>query len=224
MGNELIYVDDSGFDKIADRRRAVLVCAGDAKLIELWKDWFTQPSPSNELPPTDRIELDGSFHDLCVTIVLKPTFEIFFSNGNYEKHEEDAWFTGTGGSYAKDCYAVNGCSIKCVQTASSFDPKTGGETKYVNFSDGASNLHGPSVSYKELEELFKQRGIVMNLTTKETRPINGSTASELAHALTSEKVSISAPTGRPPRAWTMEEKIDVSTAMRRIVELEASED
>ena len=62
----------------------------------------------------------------------------------------------------------------------------------------------------------------MNMATKEIRSINGTGSSDLAEAITKEKVSISAPTGHPPRTWTLQEKLDVSSAMRRVVELEQS--
>lgn len=222
LPNELVFVDNTGFDKIAERTRAVMICAGDAKLIDQWKVWFVQPTPSNEVPPTDRAELDGSFHEIYVTIIVKPTYEVLFSSGDYIKYLEDAAFAGSGRGFARDCYAVNGCSIKCVETASSHDPKTGGETKYVDFTSGTSNLHQQIVTFQELEASFLQKGMVMNMATKEIRSINGTGSSELAEAITKEKVNISAPTGHPPRTWTLQEKLDVSSAMRRVVELEQS--
>lgn len=222
-GLDLVYVDDTGFDKIADRPSAVMVCAGDAKLIDAWKEWFTQPVPSNEVPPTDRIELDGSFHELYVAIVKKTTSEILFSRGDYLNHLDHASFTGTGGQYAMGCYAVNGCSIRCVETAAAHDPQTGGQIKYVDFANQASNLHPSKVRFSELEGILKKKGMVMNTVNKQTRPISGALATEIAQALAKEQVSISAPTGHPPRTWTMQEKIDVSSAMRKIVEAEAIE-
>ncbi|MDR7068159.1 hypothetical protein J2X02_000976 [Pseudoxanthomonas japonensis] len=219
-GRQLIFVDNSGFEKIAERPLAVMICAGDAKLIDEWKRWFTTPIPANELPPTDRIELDGSFHEIYVTIIKKPEYAVVFSSGDYKQLEHRASFTGSGADFAMACYAINGCSEKCVDSASAQDPRTGGDVKYVDFQTMTSNVNGPYVSMQELEQMFSDRGTVMDLDTKQTSPISAMNKTEIAKALEAGRASIAAPTGRAPRAWTMEEKVAVSDAMRAIVEQE----
>lgn len=221
------YADDTGFDKIAERQNAVMVCAGDAKLIEAWKAWFSEPLPSNDLPPTDRIELDGSFHELYVAIVEKPSFTVLFYSGDYDHvggsgnfEDADASFTGSGGGFAKCCYTVNACSLKCVATAAESDPATGGEVKFVDVAQGTSNVGAELKTIQAIRDKLVTEGTLMNMTTKAKEQISGLTKTELTEALAANKVSIAAPTGRAPRAWTMEEKLKVSEVMRRIVESE----
>lgn len=221
------FADDTGFDKIAERPHAVMICAGDAKLIEEWKTWFSSPVPSNELPPTDRSELDGSFHEIYITIIQKPSFTVLFYSGDYDHHGDvptfegaDASFTGSGGGFAKACYAANGCSLKCVESAGQQDPATGGEVKFVDFESGSSNLNTVSTTIQSIRDKLSTEGTVMNMTTKATEQISNLHRTELAKALAADKVSIAAPTGRPPRTWTVQEKLKVSEVMRQIVESE----
>ncbi len=222
------YADNTGFDKIAQRDGAVLICAGDAKLIEQWKAWFTSDEPVNEIPPTDRVELDGSFHEIYVTIVrMEPEpFTVAFHSGDYDHFggvansidDADASFTGSGGGYAKACYSVHSCSLKCVDTAGQSDPATGGEVKFVDLASQTSNLSAVPASYESILEKLRTEGTVMNMTTMAKEQISNLNRTELAQALAANKLSVAAPTGRAPRTWTVEEKRKVSEVMRDIVQ------
>ncbi|WP_155767673.1 hypothetical protein [Xanthomonas hortorum] len=111
IGGHLVYVDDTGFDKIADRASAGMICAGDAQLIGAWKEWFLARDQI-DLPPTERRLSNGALSPICVTIISKPGFTIDFSSGNYHAYQNLALFCGSCASSAMACFSVNKCSTQ----------------------------------------------------------------------------------------------------------------
>jgi hypothetical protein len=213
---QLVYVDDTGFEKIADRPRATMICAGNALLIQAWKEWFK--SPTEELPPTEIDTVNGP-DTIVLTVLQKPEFNNLFTNGWYDVFEDAAKFCGTGAEFAKDCYSVNGCSIQCVSTAGQHDPQTGGITKYVEFDSLQSNLPMKTASALEAFEQLKSRGMVLDMKTNTVTPINSSPEA-IRNALSAGVSSMSAPSGQPVRPWTEQEKRDVKKAMETVLRLE----
>ena len=215
----LYFVDDTGFDKIEDRPSAVMVCAGNALLIELWRTWFIAGDYS-VLPPTEIQFPNGAIDAIYVTIVSKPDFTIDFTRGLYDSFQDDARFCGTGAQFAKDCYSVNGCAVRCVETAKGIDPQTGGETKFYDFKTFQSNLSAAPMSLAELQDELFNRGMVMNMKTRTVTPMGPMDTDALKQALGAGNVSLCAPTGQAPRAWSDREKADAKAALQRIVERE----
>ena len=215
------YVDDTGFDKIVERASAVMICAGDAKLIDAWKNWFTDPNPSYLAPQSQVIGLNGNvIAEVAVTIISKPHFGIEFSRGNYESFEDAAHFCGTGGLAAKDCYSINGCSLRCVDSAKELDLCTGGEVKFYDIATFNNNLSNPKATLRSMYDQLVGRGLAVNKQTKEVIPMDPLKQDELRQALANGTLSVSAPTGTPLRAWTDREIHDVQETMKRIVERE----
>jgi len=219
--NFVYFVDDTGFDKIAERSSAVMICAGNSGLIDQWKTWFCSPNPSYVAPPSQLIDLMGTVvAEIAVTILTKPGFQVEFSRGSYEHFEDHAYFCGTGGVPARDCYSVNGCSFKCVETAKNHDPCTGGEVKYYELHSFNNNLSSPKATLDQMLHQLVDRGFAMNKSTREITPMDPLTQEEFRKQLANGTLSVSAPTGSPLRAWTERERHDVQEAMRRIVERE----
>ena len=215
----LYFVDDTGFDKIEDRPFGVMVCAGNAALIEHWRTWFINGDYS-VTPPTEITFPNGRFDAIYVTIVTKPVFTIAFSSGLYHTYQEDANFCGSGAEFAKDCYSVNGCAHRCIETAKAGDPQTGGEVLYYDFNTAQSNLNANPMSLDELNGVLLDRGMAMDLKTQAIRKMTEVEKDALRGALNAGTASLCAPTGQAPRAWTDREKADAKEALRRIVELE----
>jgi len=72
-----VYVDDSDFDKIADRENSVLVLAGNGKLIAKWKEWWYTSLDTDNLPETN---IDGE-NVVNLMIVDKSNNKILFDAG-----------------------------------------------------------------------------------------------------------------------------------------------
>lgn len=222
LENECIaFVDNTGFDKMADRHQGTIICAGDAELIDQWRDWFLSPRINTAaLPATERLQ-NGEVRAITISLVLKPDGQILFSNGWYYDFEDHAKFSGSGAVYAKDCYSVNRCGYRAVATAAAQDPMTGGETKFVEIETFRTNLTARKTTLKDVEEQLQSRGMFMDLKTRKIEPLNGNPGGDaVAKGLRSGSFSLSAPTGQPHRAWTDREKQDLRTAMDRLAELE----
>ncbi|WP_313465672.1 hypothetical protein [Stenotrophomonas sp.] len=220
-GGYVYYVDNTHFDKIAERSTAVMICAGDAELIDQWKQWFVDEDAGYEAPPSHLQDLQGNvIAAITVTVITKPGFAVDFSEGLYHRHEDSAYFCGSGGAAAKDCYSVNGCSFRCVDSASVADPFTGGDVKYYDVSSFENNLSNPKASLQDMLDQLVDRGFAMNKTTREITPMSPLTQEELRQKLANGTLSASAPTGVPLRGWSDRARHDAQEAMRRIVERE----
>lgn len=219
-GEEIFFVDDTGFEKIVDRGSAVMICAGNAHLIEVWRRWFAGPMEEPK-PPTSVLLGDGTFDTIHLTLVAKEGFQQFFTRGEYAEHGTDARFAGSGRIVARNCYSQNGCSDRCVGTASQFDPCTGGQVLFVNFSDGAKNLNYVDMSVSDLFNKLKTDGSVMNIRTKGQSKLSDLPADYLDNAVASGAYALSAPTGVPAQEWTAEEHDQLAQAIQRIRALEA---
>jgi len=211
------YIDDSGFDKIADRAGAAMICAGDARLIDAWKQWFYKGDPDMDLPDTFRVLQNGAVSGVCISIVEKPVFTVDCKSGSYSAYRDYASFCGSGGTAALACYESHGCSLRCVDTASLYDIQTGGSVKFVEIETLKHNLGPATTTYADLEESFLKRGKIMNLVTGEHSNVQPIDEGVLRHALSAGTVALTAPTGQAPRAWTEEEKQAARDAMRRII-------
>lgn len=221
--NQLLFVDDTGFDKLAISTAHALVFAGDSLLIGQWKKWFTAPKLDfSTVPPFTRVESrDNQLKSIVASLVKKPSCEVMFTSGKFEAHGESARFSGSGALFAKDCYARNGCGRVAITSASQNDPATGGETKFVELISGSSNLSMVQATHDEMINAINQRGFVMDTKTKNVTAIsdwvasNGNAQAAVANAIG----SISAPTGSPTREWSSQEQIEFLKALQ-VVALE----
>ena len=115
-GNDyFVYVDDSGFDKIADRENTVLVLAGNGPLIAKWKEWWHTSLDTNNLPETD---INGE-NVVNLMIVDKSNNKILFDAGQKKALFCElssvmlSVFAGSGDIHAASCWSLN----RCVNTA-----------------------------------------------------------------------------------------------------------
>lgn len=216
----LVYVDDTGFDKMVERYSSAIICAGDGLLIEGWRNWFNRPLINwADLPPVDRFDQNGDSHTIVISVVVKPSGEILFSNGWYFVMGDHASFSGSGWEPARNCFAVNYCALTAVGSAGRVDPATGGETKFINVAARQSNLSKGAVTLSDVETLLHQRGMKMDLKTNTVTRFNPK-ADGSHDRISAEKINLSAPTGQPSRPWSEEEKQGLRAAMQRLAEIE----
>lgn len=217
---QFLFVDDTGFDKLAVSSAYALVFAGDSELIWHWKNWFTAPRLDfSTRPPFSRIDSKTQkLESLVASLVKKSSCQVMFTSGKFEAHGESARFSGSGALFAKDCYARNGCGRIAITTASQNDPATGGETKFIELESGSNNLSMMQATHSEMINALHQRGLVMDVKTKNVTPIsdwmanNGHAQAAVASAIG----SISAPTGSPTREWSDQEQIEFIKALHEV--------
>jgi len=224
QANLVAYVDDTGFDKLAVSTKFAMVFAGNAQLIEQWKQWFLKPALDFLRPPQVVTTLKGGLAPVSVTIgiVEKATANVIFAAGMFMSHGEIARFSGSGARFAKDCYAVNLCGRTAVGSAAKQDHFTGGETKFVELETGKMNLSIMPNTCQDMINALQQRGFVMDTKANTVTAINDwkSPTSDAQRAISAGINTLSAPTGLPPHQWSQQEQNDLFAALRHVAEEE----
>lgn len=220
----IVYVDDTGFDKISLRPLHAMVFAGDGLLISQWKNWFQADQLDfHTMPPVHRL-VGNSMVSLSVSLVQRHDGKVLFSSGWWLDHEEDARFAGSGAQPAKDCYVINGCSRKAVASAAELDPFTGGEIKYIELATGQHNLSVLQATLDDATQALQERGYVMDTTNNVVTPIKdlNLSASEALRAIASGAASLSAPTGLPTKCWSPSDQSALRKALEEVARQEAA--
>jgi hypothetical protein len=222
-GNRIAYVDDTGFDKLANRQFHTMAFAGDGILIEQWKHWFSAETLDfDNLPPFQRLE-GNTLVTLYFSLVQKPDCTVIFNSGWWIHHGEHASFAGSGATHAYDCFVLNGCGKRAIVSASANDPATGGEIKFVELVSGFHNLNHEQTTLAHVIQQLNLRGFVMDTNTKVITPIKDlqQATVEALRALESGERSLTAPTGLPMRCWTESQKDVFKNALRDVSRQEA---
>lgn len=213
----VMYVDDTGFEKISTSDIATLVFAGDGVLISQWKNWFKQDRPDWEaMPETERI-VDGRLVDISICVVT-PAGRVIHDSGTCLMHGETARFSGSGSFFARNCFVQNSCIIKAIDTAGSSDPYTGGITKYLELHSGLNNLTETESTLQDAERELGERGKIMELATGVVTSLKDALESQAdaLQALKTGGVHLSAPTGLQSRKWTASEKAALRAALEEV--------
>ncbi|WP_155767672.1 hypothetical protein [Xanthomonas hortorum] len=94
---------------------------------------------------------------------------------------------------------------------------TGGEIKFVNFTDYSHNLTPARASYADAVETLITQGHVMDLTTKNVSKLETGDQRLVREYLNANTVSLSAPMGGVSTAWSESDKQRAQETMRRIL-------
>lgn len=220
-GDYFCFVDDTGFDKIAARGFGAIICAGDAWLIEAWRKWFFADDLLPVYPETERT--DGSYQgSIDITFIAAKSGKIVLNRGNYIQGD-GSMFAGSGAHAAFNCFALNGCVMRCVNTANSVDLHTGGSTVFWNISTGDHNLSEPPHDITKMHHELTTRGFAMNLTSKKLIPVSDYLATlpaPEAGAANLSEFHLSAPTGKGFQPWSEDEKRELKSAVSEMIRLQ----
>lgn len=212
----IAYVDDSGYDKIVFDSDIGILFAGNLAKIDIWKQWFL----SGRIDPAPT-ELDGI--SLIIVDIKDGTVQ-FKTDYLLESVTEDvteAWYSGTGGPYAKDCWQVNRCAKKAVNTAIECDAFSGGEVKFVDRTTSGTNIRN-DVQYLEIMEILKERGMMINKQNYKAVPIKDAandpsdpTLQAFANKVMSGSVQLNAPFPGMEQPWTKDKKEELHSVLAR---------
>ena len=156
MPEFVIYVDDTGFDKIFSAHDYAFMFAGDSGLIQTWKDWIAQLPDGNPAPPITT--------DIALCAVHIPTSTIRLDAHQEIKLPDEATFAGSGARHAHGCWATNRDAQRAIDTAKSLDIFSGGEIKYIKFGCRSHNLSN-SARVTDLVDRFLSEGFMYNTRT-----------------------------------------------------------
>jgi len=224
-----VYVDDSGFDKIADRENTVLVLAGNGPLIAKWKEWWYTSLDTNNLPETD---IDGE-NVVNLMIVDKSNNEILFDAGQKKALFCElssimlSVFAGSGDIHAASCWYSNRCVNTAIESASKLDYFTSNVVRYVDFTSGNSNISEMDYNYSSIVNAIMERGFIMNLSESTAAndvgtPLNQHQIKDEINTLfTTGNAVASAPVpGMSTFKWSDKNKEKLVTAINKVKVLE----
>ena len=220
-GDYVIYVDDTGFDKIAVNGSLCAIFAGNLKLIDGWKNWIGTPSsqPLGLFPATAGVDPQtNSRVAMQVCLIDRERREARFYGMSYQALASHFFFGGTGAPFAMQCFRQNFCGKKAIGTASLSDVYTGGSTIFFELETAVNNLSPKQVTVDELEAQFPERGIVMHKPTKNVTTLKEFLQKPEAAPLLAGTFSLSAPSGGVQRDWTAAEREDAERFARSIIE------
>jgi len=216
----ICYVDDSGCDKIISINGISYMFAGNALLIQQWKDWLlSNPDSSNNMPETEDSNNPAQVN-IAICAVNEKTHKIEIECRQFNKLPE-AISTGTGGVFALECWEINKDPCRAINSAIQKDRYSGGAVKFINLSDMSHNLQN-NASLADIINLMREEGFIM-YSSKQAASIPISDAAkndpdvlDMVNTLTSGNVNICAPYPGMDTPWSNEEKVELKASFDRI--------
>lgn len=215
----VLYVDDTGFDKIEvlDTFSGTFgfLFAGSSLLIQHWKNWIHgSPSSFQDMPPLDK--------GISVCIVNKQTRA--FKQWHGFAWQTEAYFAGTGYTHALMCWSTNKDAKRAVESAKQRDSSSGGKTLYFELNSGSNNLNKYSAhcSIDIIREAALKRGTVMYRNEESVHvPIADASASdprikELCDKIANGQLHASAPCPGTLNEWTDADKESLKDELAEI--------
>lgn len=223
----VLYIDNTGFGKIAIRNDHVMLLAGNGKLIEQWKIWWAGDLSEPEPPVTS-----GNNQSVNLYIVKISTNEIVFDKGqklivnNTENNEILALFTGSGSGIAAQDWMNNHCARTAIDESKLHDPYTGGDVRYVDFSGGQYSIENSVLHINDVNQALLQRGLIMDTKNPHTPhvSISAQEVADVRQMLVAGSITPCAPVGKKTAEWDEQSKSRLAMAIQKIREEEALQD
>jgi hypothetical protein len=149
----LIFVDDTGCEKIIFENNVACMFAGNGRLIDIWKEWILNPN-RGEKPP---VEIENVAVVICMVSAVSN--KLIFEHGQGIQIE-DARFAGTGAIHAYSCWFTNRNAEQAVISAIKSDCYSGGTVKYFDCKSKINNLKN-SANIDQVHSELAIRGSVM---------------------------------------------------------------
>lgn len=221
----VLYVDDTGFDKIADRGDFAMVVAGDGGLIQRWKEWWGAPSLEQMHPPV----VLPSGQCISLYIVQKSKNTVIFDKGhkfaayNADTNEVEAVFSGSGGNHAANDWISSHNAKNAVEFAKVNDFYTGGAVKYVEFDTNSHNLQNGSMNFDVVVDAILRKGLIMDTKNPhlEHVPITNEEVAHVRQMVINGSITPCAPTGKNTVDWDETSKSRLEDAIKYIQHTES---
>ena len=221
----VLYIDDTGFGKIADRNDFVMTLAGDGLLIEQWKTWWAGDLSDREPPvvlPTGQ--------SVCLHIVKKSTNEVIFDKGDkllvkcQDTNDLKAVFSGSGSGIAAQDWLQSYCARSAIDSAKNYDPFTGGTVRYIDFISNKSDLENTVHAINDVNQALLQRGLIMDTKNPQSPhvSISAQEVADVRQMLVNGSITPCAPVGRATQDWDEKSRKKLADAINRIREEESA--
>lgn len=216
QGRWLVYVDDTSFHKIEFTASTVFMFAGKGFRIQQWKDWIKAGAAQQNIP-----DFDG----ICICAVDIASEVIRICEG-LPIVRDGAVFGGSGAVHAFSCWETNKDVKRCIDTAKTLDPATGGLTRHFAFKSQAHNLTSNifgEISIADVDRAILTRGMVMDTSNTyglqyklSDLAASNDEVRDLKSKIASGELSADAPSDAMYNKWTEEQKSRVKTALGQI--------
>lgn len=216
------FLDNTGYEKLMVAKSHVFMFAGSALVIDKWKSNIKISEHGSGAVPWKQLPTNG----IAISIVSMHSGIVKYEQGHDIKIGiDDASFAGSGSYAAAQCWSVNKCALKAVESAKESDKHTGGDVRYQNVLTLDNNLV-PDKSLLDLINLFKDKGASMSKNSPEVVPFAARDKSQSAanddairkamqEAYTNGQGPV-APCDAVYRVWTQEEKSKLFDVMDTI--------
>jgi hypothetical protein len=205
--SSLLYIDNSGYEKILVVAHLLFVFAGHGSLIQAWKRWAAQlPERTLPIPPCESEKCS-----VCVTLTDMRRSRILFEHKQDVFDDPSTRFAGTGRHYAYQNWSATGDAIAAVAFAIQQDMYSGGDVKYHHF-DGRTNIKEQrDMSY--MRRKLRQEGRFMTIEPKSVTDVpvaeaigNNPELKDLLDRVVSGETSLVSPCDGMYVPWTDDEK------------------
>jgi hypothetical protein len=213
-GDWVAYVDDTGYDKLVFDEQIAILFAGDLLKIDVWKQWFIE-GRTGEYP---------DLHDGMSLIIVDMSdgssqFTADYLLKSIEGDLLKALYAGTGAPHAKDCWQVNKCAKKAINSAIEADIFSGGLVVELLRENAQSNVKNSAKVDKVMYEM-KERGIMTNVVTNITMHVKDAAndgvtgdAKDFANKVVAGSLAISAPFPGINQPWTNDKKRELISVL-----------
>jgi hypothetical protein len=198
-------------------------------LIAKWKEWWYTSLDTNNLPETD---IDGE-NVVNLMIVDKSNNKVLFDAGEKKALFCElssvmlSVFAGSGDIHAASCWSLNRCVNTAIESASMLDYFTSSVVRYVDFTNGNSNISKMDYNYSSIVNAIMDRGFIMNLSESTAAndvgtPLNQHQIKDEINTLfTTGNAVASAPVpGMSTFKWSDKNKEKLVSAINKVKELE----
>lgn len=210
-GEWIIWVDDTGYDKIICDARLGFLFAGELDKIDIWKQWVI--AGRKGVKPLDQLRGGG----MSVIQIDLADGEIKFQSHKFLSSTFGvaikALYAGNGAIFAKTCWDVNKCALKAVDSAKIEDKSSGGTVMHYDRKSKSTNIVN-TASVTDVQQQLKDKGIIMH-TKDACEPMSVIDAANdpsnpiqqaLAQMVVSGGIALSAPFPEMNEPWS-DEKI-----------------
>jgi len=218
----IAFVDNTGCNKIVFDDELAMLFAGDIDIIELWKCWIANGRKGTHPPVDDSMSGDS----ISVIIVDISDGGVVFETDYLLKSiapsfSVEAVYSGTGGTYAKNCWQENRCAKRAVETAMRSDIFSGGDVLHYCRNSLTTNVPTP-IQSEDVNRLMKERGYMQKnigsqavLIRDAANDLSNPELHSLATKVMSGKVKLSAPFPGMNQPWTNEKKAELNTVLNK---------
>lgn len=213
-----LYIDDTGFEKIAVKDGIAMIFAGHGGLIQIWKDWLTtQPNSAVSRPPTT-VQVGTISIGISLCVVRTQDRKVLFQKDQLDS-APNALFAGSGKVAALFSWIRNKDAQKAVEAAIESDIKSGGTVRYLVFDTGATNVVD-TTRIKQVEQNLAKEGMVVytNLNSAVTIPVStaeqtDSNVRDLVKKIEAGDVAATAPCDSMYLSWSKDDLDRLDTAL-----------